>query len=58
MVIAFNKIDILPSDFAEEWMRDFEAYQNALDVDGKEDYMGMSVTFMNIRYRNHSQYHI
>lgn len=33
MVCVFNKIDVCPCDFAIEWMRDFEAYQAALDAD-------------------------
>ncbi len=39
MICVFNKIDVVPCDFAEEWMTDFEAYQNALDVDESADYM-------------------
>lgn len=33
MVCVFNKVDVCPCDFAIEWMRDFEAYQAALDAD-------------------------
>jgi GTPase SAR1 family protein len=40
MVCTFNKTDVVPSEFAIEWMRDFEAYQLALDGDKREDYMG------------------
>jgi len=40
IVCAFNKIDVVPCAFAEEWMADFEAYQQALDADKGEDYMG------------------
>ena len=39
MVCVFNKIDVTPCEFLEEWMDDFEAYQTAVDVD-KEEYMG------------------
>jgi GTPase SAR1 family protein len=39
MIIAFNKIDVVPCAFAEEWMTDFEAYQSALDADESVDYM-------------------
>ncbi len=39
MIIAFNKIDITPWQFAEEWMTDFESFQEALDTDD-EEYMG------------------
>lgn len=34
MVCVFNKTDVCPCAFALEWMRDFEAYQAALDADG------------------------
>ncbi|KAJ1391388.1 GPN-loop GTPase [Ochromonadaceae sp. CCMP2298] len=36
MLIAFNKVDVCPCAFAQEWMADFEAYQAALDVEGGE----------------------
>jgi len=39
MICVFNKIDCVSCKFAEEWMNDFEAYQNALDADS-EEYMG------------------
>lgn len=39
MVCVFNKIDVTPCEFVKEWMGDFEAYQDAIDVDG-EEYMG------------------
>ena len=39
MVCVFNKIDVTPCEFLEEWMDDFEAFQTAVDVD-KEEYMG------------------
>lgn len=39
MVCVFNKVDAVPSAFAEEWMSDFEAFQQALDSD-REEYMG------------------
>ena len=35
-VIAFNKVDIAPHDFAVEWMADFEAFQAALDVESEK----------------------
>ena len=40
MVCVFNKTDVVPCQFAEEWVKDFEAYQMALDGDKKEEYMG------------------
>lgn len=39
MVCVFNKIDVTPCEFLEEWMDDFESFQTAVDVD-KEEYMG------------------
>lgn len=39
MVCAFNKIDSVPCAFAEEWMNDFESFQDAIDCD-REEYMG------------------
>jgi GPN-loop GTPase len=30
MVIVFNKVDVAPSTFAEAWMRDFDAFDEAL----------------------------
>jgi GTPase SAR1 family protein len=41
MVLTFNKTDITPSDFAGEWMSDFEKFQTALDSSSDSDgYMG------------------
>lgn len=39
MLVAFNKTDVVPFDFAREWMEDFEAFQEALHSDAKEEYM-------------------
>lgn len=38
IIIGFNKIDVVPCEFAKEWMDDFESYMDALDSD-KEEYM-------------------
>ncbi len=38
MVCAFNKIDVIGSAFAEEWMQDFETYLAALEGQ-QEEYM-------------------
>ena len=32
-------VDVVPCQLVEEWMRDFESYQNAVDVEDKEEYM-------------------
>lgn len=39
-MIVFNKIDVLRHDFAQEWMTDFEAFQEALDQVQDDSYMG------------------
>ena len=31
LVIVFNKTDVVSAEFAEEWMTDYEAFQDALD---------------------------
>ena len=39
MVIAFNKTDVVPADYAMEWMRDSESFQEALLAEQSESYM-------------------
>jgi len=39
MVCAFNKTDVVGCAFATEWMNDFEAFNDALEADRKEEYM-------------------
>jgi len=56
MLIVFNKTDAHPGGhaFAEEWMRDFEAFQTALadsshrDVDGEPTYMNSLMNSMSL----------
>jgi GPN-loop GTPase len=31
LIVVFNKVDVTPSDFATQWMTDFESFQEALD---------------------------
>lgn len=38
MVCVFNKTDVVPCDFAEEWMADYEKLQEALD-ESEEEYV-------------------
>lgn len=38
MICVFNKTDVLPCDFAEEWMTDYEKLQEALD-ESEEEYV-------------------
>lgn len=45
-VIVFNKIDVLPCEFALEWMRDFEAFQEAVAKDSS--YSASLVHSMNL----------
>lgn len=40
MVCAFNKTDVAPCEFAMEWMQDFESFQDSLDSERNEEYMG------------------
>jgi len=35
LVIAFNKVDVAPHDFAIDWMGDYDSFQDALDVEGR-----------------------
>ncbi|KAK6905402.1 XPA-binding protein 1 [Kwoniella mangroviensis CBS 10435] len=37
-IIVFNKTDIQPHDFAIDWMKDFEAYQAALNDSGRNEH--------------------
>ena len=39
MVVAFNKTDVVPADYAMEWMHDSEAFQEALLAEQSESYM-------------------
>ena len=39
IVIVFNKTDVTPADFAQEWMDDFEKFQEALDAQREQNYM-------------------
>lgn len=45
-LVAFNKTDVLPCDFALEWMQDFTAFQEALAQD--ESYMASLVHSMSL----------
>ena len=56
MLVVFNKTDAHPGghQFAEEWMRDFEAFQRALtdtahrDADGEPTYMNSLMNSMSL----------
>jgi len=43
LILAFNKVDIVPYDFAKNWMTDFDAFQAAL----KEDEHGNNEGYIN-----------
>ena len=47
VVIAFNKTDVLSADFAMEWMRDPEAFQEALAAE-KSTYLGSLTQSMSL----------
>ncbi|GMK59794.1 hypothetical protein CspeluHIS016_0900110 [Cutaneotrichosporon spelunceum] len=36
-ILVFNKIDVEPHDFAIDWMKDFEAFQAALEERGRDE---------------------
>ena len=40
LICAFNKTDVVACEFALEWMQDFESFQEAVDADDSEEYMG------------------
>lgn len=40
LVCVFNKTDIAQHEFAKEWMENFESYQDALDQNRSDEYMG------------------
>ncbi len=40
MICVFNKTDVEPFEFAKKWMEDFEAFQDAIDENKCEEYMG------------------
>lgn len=40
LVCVFNKTDIAQHEFAKEWMENFESYQEALDQNRSDEYMG------------------
>jgi translation initiation factor IF-2 len=45
-ILAFNKTDVKPHDFAVEWMTDFEAFQEAARAD--TTYMGSLTASMSL----------
>lgn len=46
MVLVFNKTDVQDAQFAEDWMKDFESFQDALK--GTEGYMQSLVNSMSL----------
>jgi len=38
-VVVFNKIDVISHEFVQEWMSDFEAFHEALDMDSNDGYI-------------------
>mmetsp|Transcript_15086 Transcript_15086/g.17725 ORF Transcript_15086/g.17725 Transcript_15086/m.17725 type:complete len:395 (-) Transcript_15086:1891-3075(-) len=47
-VIVFNKTDILSHDFAQDWMSDFESFQDALLAERSESYMSSLTRSMSL----------
>lgn len=40
LICVFNKIDVASCEFAKNWMSDFEQYQDAVDSQNKDEYIG------------------
>ena len=40
MYVCMYTVDVVPCQVVEDWMKDFESYQNAVDAEDKEEYMG------------------
>ena len=40
MYVCMYTVDVVPCQVVEDWMKDFESYQNAVDMEDKEEYMG------------------
>jgi hypothetical protein len=40
MYVCMYTVDVVPCQVVEDWMKDFESYQNAVDTEDKEEYMG------------------
>ena len=47
-VIVFNKIDVASHQFAIDWMKDFEIFQEALDKENSESYMSSLMRSMSL----------
>lgn len=47
-VIVFNKVDVVSHEFAQEWMRDFEAFHEALAAQQDESYMSSLTRSMSL----------
>lgn len=54
-ILVFNKIDVIPHDFALDWMHDFESYQSALaahagtsDAEGEPTYLNSLMNSMSL----------
>ena len=47
-VIAFNKTDVKESEFAKQWMSDFELFQDALDQEKNQSYYSSLIRSMSL----------
>ena len=47
-IIVFNKVDVVSHEFAQEWMSDFESFQDALDEEHDQGYMSSLTRSMSL----------
>ena len=47
-IVVFNKIDVVSHEFAQDWMTDFEAFQDALDEERDQGYMSSLTRSMSL----------
>lgn len=48
IVLVFNKVDVVSFDFAQDWMKDFESFQEALHADKSDTYLNTLLRSMSL----------